>query len=116
MQTTSARLSLSVRAASARSDINMGQLGPVLGVSYVTISNKVTGKSPWRFEEVDTLADFFGVPATALVGGPGDWLEGIDPDSVQARLADLRRQLGLDSEPTVSCVERHVTRQHAIAI
>lgn len=45
-----------------------------LGISQVSISRKLAGKSPWSFAEVALLAQRYGVTLDQVREGPRKWL------------------------------------------
>lgn len=83
---TNAKFSMSMRAAVATAELTLGAVAPLLGVSATSVSYRVNGKAPWRLEDIDKLADVFGVEPTEMLSGPGEWLNRLDPAKVQARL------------------------------
>jgi transcriptional regulator with XRE-family HTH domain len=100
-----------------RGELTYAQIGAYLGVSQSQISQRQNGKAKYSLRDMHRIGQLLGVDPLVMAAGLGSWLQDIKPAEVRKRLDDeVRRRAALDSEPTVSCVERHVTRQHAIAI
>lgn len=88
----SANVSAVVRMLLAGRGDKFDVLTEPLGLGRTTTFEKVAGKRRWYAEEVQALADYFGLPITTFYGGPdalfaraansqGNW-----PDSYQEPL------------------------------
>lgn len=81
------RFNLSLKAAALAAGLQTGRdVAPALGIGLTAMSYKVNGKRPWKWDEVDRLAEFFGVDAAVMLAGPGEWLNRINPAKVRERL------------------------------
>lgn len=59
-----------VRAEVARRNVVQSQLADVLGVPQAAVSRRLRGKTPITAAELLAIADFLGVPGSALLGEP----------------------------------------------
>lgn len=58
-----------IRALMGRHNVHQGDLAKALGTTQSVISSRLTGRSPWRLPEVETLARYFGCSPAELLGG-----------------------------------------------
>jgi transcriptional regulator with XRE-family HTH domain len=56
-----------VRAEMARQSKTQADLGRVLGLVQPAISLRLRGKRPFKLNELDRLARYFGVPISSLI-------------------------------------------------
>lgn len=61
-----------IRLICARRHISQVELAQVLQVSKMTVSDRFRYVSPWTLDDLDVLADFFGVPVGVLLGASLD--------------------------------------------
>lgn len=61
-------MSTEVRAHLARNRKTQRDLSEVLGISQPQISARMNGDIAWDVNELAAIADWFGVPVTALIG------------------------------------------------
>lgn len=61
-------VSTEVRAHLARNRKTQRDLSEVLGISQPQISARMNGDIAWDVNELAAIADWFGVPVTALIG------------------------------------------------
>lgn len=97
------RFNLSVKAAAMAAGVQTGRdVAPALGIGLTAMSYKVNGKRPWKWDEVDKLAELFGVDAPVMLAGPGEWLNSVNPAKIQARLKAASPSPG-DTDTYPSC-------------
>lgn len=65
--TASARTGANIRAEMARHKVSQTTLAAHLGISQASLSDRIRGKVPVDVNELDALAEFFGVPAAAFI-------------------------------------------------
>jgi transcriptional regulator with XRE-family HTH domain len=56
-----------IRAEQARQRKTQEDLAQCLGITPQAVSRKLAGERPLRLDEVQRLADYFGVPITSLI-------------------------------------------------
>lgn len=85
-----------VQVLMAHRRMSQADLGRVIGVGPNTVSLKLSGKRRWRFEDLDGLAQHFGVrPADLLV----------DPvHALQAVLRVTHRERSTNNRPILTLV------------
>lgn len=65
------RVAAEVRALRGRYSVSQAALGGILGLSQPQVSLRLRGKVPFTLEEIDALAEAFGVDAAEIFGfGP----------------------------------------------
>jgi len=57
-----------IKAEMARRDLTLADIAQVLGISVQSTSQRLLGKTPLRVDELLTLAAYFGVTASELLG------------------------------------------------
>lgn len=75
-----------VRAQLARRRLRQADLAPVLGVNQGQVSKRLCGHVPWSVDDLEALAEFFGVDARDLVPGL--------PDRADVDIPDHRGEAG----------------------
>jgi transcriptional regulator with XRE-family HTH domain len=65
-----ADVSTAVHLLLRRAKKTQRELSEHLGVSQVTISSRMTGKTPWRLEEVIAISEWLRVPLNVILDGP----------------------------------------------
>lgn len=50
-------------------------IAEILGCGISTVSKKMNGSRKWTIEEVETLANYFQIPPSRLLGEPSDLLD-----------------------------------------
>ena len=60
------QLILQIRSRLALADKSMGDLGEALGLSRASVSARMNGHRDLSFSELETVADFLGVPMRDL--------------------------------------------------
>ena len=69
MNTTNQRITAAaVRSNLARTPITITQAAWALGISRSTLSRKVNGHTPFKAEEIRTLANLMGIHPAELLG------------------------------------------------
>jgi len=64
------RVAAEVRALKGRHDVTQDQLAHVLGVAQPAVSKRLRGVTPFSLDELEKLADFFGLDGPEeLLGG-----------------------------------------------
>lgn len=53
---------------------DQGDLAHVLGVTQAAVSNKLTGKTRWSIDDLDRMAEHYGIRAGDFLRGPADLL------------------------------------------
>jgi hypothetical protein len=87
-QPTIVKFNLAVKTASMAAGLGTGRLAGALGLTPTAMSYKLNGRRPWRFDEVDAIAELFGVEPTDLLGGlTGDWMSRLDSAKIAERVA-----------------------------
>jgi transcriptional regulator with XRE-family HTH domain len=61
-------LAMEVKAAMARFDLRQADLAKVLGITQSSASRKLKGHTPFTFDELDVLADWFSTTPQVLMG------------------------------------------------
>jgi len=69
--TTTQRVAAEIRAGLARRGLTQGDLAAALGLSQAAVSRRLTGEVPIDVEELTAVADWLGVPLSALLAEPG---------------------------------------------
>jgi len=59
-----------VRAELARQQKTQRDVASILGLPQQSIQQRLAGKTPWRAEELATLADALGVPVSRFFAEP----------------------------------------------
>lgn len=59
-----------VRYALAARGENQTTLARVLGIAASGVNQRLSGRVAWRLDELDTLADYFGVSVVDLIASP----------------------------------------------
>lgn len=54
----------------ARAGVTQTDLAVALGITQPAVSSRLKGRIDWRLRELNTVADFLGVPLSAIVGEP----------------------------------------------
>jgi transcriptional regulator with XRE-family HTH domain len=62
-----ATVAAEIRAEMGRQQKSQEDLADVLGTARSVISLRLNGHRPFKLDEVQRLADYFGVPITALI-------------------------------------------------
>lgn len=77
---TAARLRAAgeVRAWKGRLRMSQAALGKLLGISQASVSARLTGAAAFTLDELDVLADYFGVDVADLMGPGSGRREGSD--------------------------------------
>lgn len=65
------RVAEEVRALMARRRVTQAQLGAVLHMSQVSVSERLHGKTPWTLRDIETLARHFDISPAVLLGVGG---------------------------------------------
>lgn len=68
-------ITASVRALSAWKGDTQLELGRVLGLSKVTVAQRLGGRLTWTLKDVDALCKHYGVTFDQLTKGPAYWLK-----------------------------------------
>jgi transcriptional regulator with XRE-family HTH domain len=63
----SQRVAANVRAELARRQKQQRDLAGVLGISIAQVSERLAGRTPFRLDELEPVAEMFGLPVTALL-------------------------------------------------
>lgn len=63
------RVAAEVRALMGRHNVTQMQLTAVLGVSQTGVSKRLRGLTPFDVNEIEALADYFGLDPAELLGG-----------------------------------------------
>lgn len=67
-QTTSRdELAGNVRAAMARRRVTIGEIAAAIGKSQTAASERVNGRTHFRVDELQTIANLLGIPVSALI-------------------------------------------------
>lgn len=74
MEETQKCITDSVRALSAWKRETQADLGEVLGISPVSVAQRLNGRLKWSLEDVQRLCSHYGVTYDQLTRGPGYWL------------------------------------------
>ncbi|MEV4557801.1 helix-turn-helix transcriptional regulator [Kitasatospora sp. NPDC049285] len=69
----------SVRALSAWRRESQADLGALLGLSAVTIAQRLNGRLAWTLKDVSALCKHYGLTFDQLTKGPASWL-GLDQE------------------------------------
>lgn len=56
-----------VRAESARRGVKQADLARIVGITSASLNRKWHGKTPWTLQEIDTVAESFGITPWDLV-------------------------------------------------
>lgn len=56
-----------IKAEMARAGVKQAQVAAALNLSQAATSRRLTGWTPWRVGEVQTVAEVLGVPLSALL-------------------------------------------------
>lgn len=96
-----------VRAHMARRRITQVQLAEILGIKQVSVSERLRGKTPFRLEEIQIIADAFGIHPAALLGGNSPSPSGG---------STLRSHHGFDTLRDVLATDYQVRSQHSGAM
>jgi transcriptional regulator with XRE-family HTH domain len=67
--TPSATVGANVKAELARRSISQKTLGEHLGLSQVSVSTRIRGRTPFDVNELHKTADFLNVPVSVLLAG-----------------------------------------------
>lgn len=65
--TTSERIAANVRAELARRRLSGSALAEALAVPHRTMTRRLSGQIRWTAEDVESVANYLGVPMEALV-------------------------------------------------
>ena len=79
------RIAAAVRALAAGRGIKNSELAPIIGTSRATVFAKVKGDAPWKAEEIEAVATYFGVTVGDLFGGLGIFGHDEAPRSARPR-------------------------------
>jgi len=84
------RLAQELNALRARYSVNQTQLGDVVGVTQSQMSKKLKGRGTFTLDEVERLAEFFGMTALELLGNaeaprPGPGGDGVRHQGLEPR-------------------------------
>lgn len=60
-------ISANIRAEAARRGKTQADLAHAIGTSRQAISQRLLGRINWRIDELQTIADFLGVPLAELI-------------------------------------------------
>jgi transcriptional regulator with XRE-family HTH domain len=72
--TANEQLQINVKELMVWRKLTQAQLSDKLGVSQPWLSKRLTGVTPFQIEDVDAIADAFGLsPAQLLCAGQGQW-------------------------------------------
>lgn len=66
--TVSRSVTANIRAELARRDLKQPDLATALGMHPMSVSKRMTGQVAWSIDELQTIADWFGVRLTDLIG------------------------------------------------
>lgn len=79
-------MSEEVRSIMARRNVNQTTLAVIMGINQTAVSARLRGRTPWKIDELETLAEFFGVPADSFlrIGGTSPRPDGRGPDDGEA--------------------------------
>jgi transcriptional regulator with XRE-family HTH domain len=69
-QTLTQRVAAEVRAEVARQAVTQERVAGILGVAQPNVSRRLNGKQPFDTDELDKLADAFGVPVDRFLSAP----------------------------------------------
>ena len=61
-------LAMEVKAAMARFDLRQADLAKVLGITQSSASRKLKGHTPFTFDELDVLSEWFSTTPQVLMG------------------------------------------------
>jgi transcriptional regulator with XRE-family HTH domain len=64
------RVAGNIRAEMARNRLTQSDLAVVLGKSQQSVSKKLRGRIPFDLDEIETLAQHFGIPIEQIVKDP----------------------------------------------
>jgi hypothetical protein len=67
-------ISGSVRALAAWKRETQADLGRLLGLSPVTVAQRLNGRLAWTLQDVQTLCGHYGLTLDQLTAGPPGWL------------------------------------------
>lgn len=62
------RVAEEVRALMGRRRMSQAQLGSVLSMSQVSVSERLRGKTPFTLDDLERLASYFDVSLSSLMG------------------------------------------------
>lgn len=65
--TTNVAVGASVRAELARRKLTQGDVARWLGISQASVSDRLKGKTPFRIDELMTIAEEIGIPLAAML-------------------------------------------------
>lgn len=65
----------SIRALAAWKRHSQAYLAEVLGLSAVTVAQRLNGRLAWTKRDLRLLSKHYGVPEDKLTAGPASWLE-----------------------------------------
>jgi transcriptional regulator with XRE-family HTH domain len=77
-------ISGSVRVLSAWQRESQADLGRVLGLSPVTVAQRLSGRLAWSMRDLDVLATHYRVAPAVLMAGPDQWLRSAIGDATAA--------------------------------
>lgn len=95
---TRERVRMEIRALKGRDGTTQEQLAKVLGISQPQVGKRLRGEIPFQLDELDALADYYGIEVEDLIGGTRLGPRPGGPDGGQS----VRHQ-GL--EPRTRCYE-----------
>lgn len=64
------RVAATVRAELARKQLLQRDLAEVLGISTAQVSERLAGRTPFRLDELDLIAELLDLPVAVLVAPP----------------------------------------------
>ena len=64
--------------------MNQAQLGQHLGLSQASISDRLLGKSPFTVDELEQLAELFGITLAELLQPSTSWYPTTEPVTATA--------------------------------
>lgn len=74
MRHTQERVTTSVRVEMALRRETQADLARVLGVTQTSVSSRLRGRTRWSVDDLDKMAEHFGVEVSALVNPPAAYL------------------------------------------
>lgn len=63
------RVASEVRALKGRYAMTQHQVAEILGISQSQVAKRLNGKIPFTLDDIQRLADFFGIDPAELLGG-----------------------------------------------
>ena len=78
------RVASEVRAWRGRLQISQKTLSERLGLSQASMSARLNGKAAFTLDELDTLAEMFGIEVTDLFGPSTSWYPTAEPATAAA--------------------------------